>query len=547
MEFAAVILGFMFGQLSNFTPDMSLQLRPNLWHLDFLCVRDKSNFSTKGGAFALSGKGVEVHIFSTGIFEHDFIKTRVTYVYGGTDTVGRGTQIACVVGGQEVGIAKECEFFSYAFSSDSEFVAAVDSFLTYKNTVTKKPTVVLIDIDRTPRSENRNIMLFNDSVELAIEKITDLNYIVLVPAGDGFTKNGELVGALNAAINSPARLDSVFAIGACDFNSTPAAFSNYGVAVNAVAPGCGVVTGTLDNKRIGISSTRIAMACVAGIAVEFLQQNKTATKKEFNSFIKNHFFNMGLVEYLDYYLAHDPVYTPDEDDNFASFWYGSSAYSYRFPFIDSYLLAYCPYVKSKIIIENDLLSDVVANLPFVLQLEVESRTVYNEKKPLLFKLVGNKPAWISLEVGETSGKLFGSSTNVPVRTPCVFQVQIEDGLYLVIHTFTFFVLANQRELFGIGARLKAMIKSDVILNLDELKKVDLFLNVDQTKKKESVIAEFLPRKIFLLDRVTGNFVSRTKSNNTGEFSFYVPFGIYQALAIDESSKFSASILNNLRT
>ncbi len=542
-----MILGICFLHLSPLLCGISAQLRPNFWHLDSLCVRDKVNFITKGGAFALSGKGVEVHIFSTGIFEHNFIKSRVTYVYGGTDVIGRGTQLACIVGGQEVGIAKECHFFSYSFSTDSQFVEAVDAFLVYKTTHIKKPTVILIDIDKTPVFENKHIALLNNSIEFAIKKITDLNYIVLVPAGDGYRKDGVLLGSLNAFVNSPARLDSVFTIGAYEHDYSPAPFSNYGKSVDVFAPGCGVVTGTLDNKKIAMNSTSAAMACVAGIAVEFVQQNNNATRKDFNSFIKRHFFNTGLTEYLDYYLAFDPVFTPDDQDLYASFWYASAPYLYRFPFIDEYLLAHCPYLKSKIIVNNYFLGEVYANSFFILQINAESKTIYDENKPLFYKLIGDIPSWASFEIGELSGKIFGTTKNVVTSTPCVFKVLIDDGTYSISKIFSFTVLTNDRTLFGVGANLKTSFTSDVVLNLTELKYFDILLDVNQLKNQSLKISSPLQRKVILLNKTTGSFVAKTHTDLLGNFLFYTPSGTFQALAIDENSVYNVIVLNNLRT
>lgn len=543
-----MIFGFWFSQLTPLaTGQFSAQLRPNLWHLDTLCVRDPLNFSTKGGCFALSGKDVEVHIFSTGIFEHTLIQSRVTYNYGGVDTIGRGTELACVVGGHVVGIARQCHFFSYAFTTNEDFIEAVESFLTYKNTHEFKPCVVLIDMDRTPSFENKNIINLGDEVELSIKKITDLGYIVIVPAGDGYKKNGILTGSVNALINSPARMDSVFAIAAHDYDYSPAPFSNYGVKIAAFAPGCGVVTGTVGNQKVAVSSTSIAAACVTGIAVEFLQQNNYANRKNFDLFIKRHFFNTGLTEYLDYYLTYDPSYVPDDRGNYATFWYNNTYYNYKFSLVESYNFAHCPYLKSKIVVLTDYLGEVFANKPFTLQLPVESKTIYGENKPLFFKLIGQIPDWTSFEVGEQSGKIFGICNNVFNTTPCVFTLNIDDGLYSITQTFVFNVLVNQKELFGLGSQLKTEDIKDLVLNLSELKRYDTVLNNSFEQKHNLKIITTLQRKLYLLDKITGNFLSKTHTDKFGEFKFYAPSGTYQIFVIDEKSVYNVRVLDNMRT
>ncbi len=544
-----MIFGYWFSQLASFTEtDFLLQLRPTLWHLDALCVRDKNNVERKGGAFALSGKGVNVHIFSTGIFEHHFIQTRVTHVFGGTDIVGRGTEIACVVGGQEVGIAKECEFFSYAFATDEEFISSVDAFLIYQQTHTKKPTLVLIDLDRTPSFQDKNVALIDDPIELAIKKITDLDIIVLVPAGDGYRKDGELLGVLNVNINSPARMKSVFSVGAFDYDYSPAIFSNYGKDVSVIAPGCGIVTGSLNDQKTANSGTHLAMACVAGIAVQFLQKNPEFGRLDFEFFIKNHFFTTGLTIYLDYYLDNDPVYVPDnETDTFTKFWYNKLPYYYWFPIIDSYRLAHCPYLRSKLILNNSFLGEVLANTSFSLQIDVESKTPYNEYKPLHFKIIGNTPDWLFLEIGETTGKVFGSSGNVTVSTPCVFYVLIEDGVYAITKMLTFNVLPNFKKLSGFGAKLKALVENDLVLNLEQIKRSEILLNIEESNSATVSVVLPLQRKIYLLDRITGSFVAKTKTSDSGEFIFYTSSGLFQAVAIDESFSYNATVLDYLRT
>ena len=544
-----MIFGYWFSQLNALAEtDFSLQLRPNLWHLDALCVRDKEQFSTKGGAFALSGKGVEVHIFSTGIFEHDFIKTRVTHVYGTTDTVGRGTEIACIVGGHEVGIARECSLFSYSINDDDEFVEAVDAFFNNKSLNSFKPTLIIVDIAKAPTKENRQVEYVNNKVELAIKRLTDLKHIVLVPAGDGYLDHGQFLAPLNAYVVSPARLPLVTTVGAIEYDYTPAPFSNYGQAVNVLAPGCGIVTGNLNNKKSAVSGTRMAVACVAGIVVSFLQKNPKANKKDFDFFIANHFFTTGLTEYLKYYLLYDPVYNPDSLDTYAFFTYGTSyIFNYVFPLIDTYVLAHCPYLKSKIVIESLTLPDILANSQFNLQINAKSLTKYNEEKPLYFTLQENSHDWISFEIGETTGKIFGISKNIVVSTPCVFKVSVDDGLYKITETFVFWVQPNEKELKSLGSKLQTTLDHDVVLNLKNLKQNQILLNLEDAKKLKTSINLLLKRKVFLLQKTTGLFVAKTGTNISGEFVFNVPQGRYQALVIDEKFVYSVVLLNNMRT
>lgn len=543
-----MIFGYLFSTLRVPSSSFLLQQRPDLWHLDFLCVREKENFSSKKGAFALSGKGVEVHIFSTGLSEHTFIQSRISYIYGGVDTVGRGTEIACVVGGHEVGIARECSFFSYAITTDAEFVEAVDAFFDYKLSSSIIPTIIIVDVEKAPTYENKQISYLNNEVELAIKRLTDLNYIVLVPAGDGYYRGDQFFAPLNAFVVSPARLTTVVTVGACEFDYSPAVFSNYGSAVNVIAPGCGIVTGTIGNRKAAISGTRMAVACVAGIAVEFLQQNKKAIKKDFDFFIRHNFFTTGLTEYLDYYLLHDPVYNPDEQDNFAEFWYGTSyPYNYRFALTDTYALAHCPYLKSVIAVENIQLPDVLACVSFTLQINAESKTKYNENKPLFFKLVSTPPSWLSLEIGERSGKLFGMSKNVPTTIPCSIEVDISDGLYSLTKTFTFNVLTNPKELKVIGSQIRTVFEDATVLDLQKLKQVELLLDVKHLPQPKIKATLPLQRNVILLQKTTGMFIAKVQTNSVGEFMFYVPDGVYQALVIDEHFVYNVTVLNNLRT
>jgi hypothetical protein len=547
-----VIFGFWFSTIPNEVKvDISLQLCPYLWHLDALCQRTYDRTKGKGGSFALSGKGVEVHVFSTGIFEHQALKTRVTQLYGGTDTVGQGTEIACVIGGQELGIARECKFFSYAFTTDEEFLEAVDAFLTYKEIVVLKPTVVFIDMDNTPSAENNDVLVVGNPVELAITKITDLGYIVIVPAGDGYTNQGSFVGSLNAFVNTPSRMENVFAIGAYDYKRCPAPFSNYGKAVDAIAPGCDILTGTIDTvnfsdfKRTSVSSTRVSAACVAGIAVGFLQQNPMATRKDFKSFIAKQFFNSGLYTYIEYYLKYDPAFTPDRQNNYVYLNYNKlEPFFYRFPIVKDYHLAYNPYTKSKIIVNTLDLGSIQASTYFELLIEATSINSYNEEKLLFFKLDSVIPDWLSLEIGESTGKVFGMSKNISQDLTCSFNVRIEDGLYAIIKTFNILVLANQKKNLGIGAILKTTTTSSFNLNLDTLLTRQTTLNISENANQNISVQRPLQRKVYLLDKVSGSFVAKTHTDQIGEFSFYVPNGTYQALAIDENSVYNAVVLSN---
>jgi len=235
------------------------------------------------------GKGVTIAIIDTGVAEHKDLpvpRVKKTILKGvvtdGADDNGtdHGTHVAGIIAGQGGGIkgtAPGASLMVYRVFADGLSKCGSLDIAT------------AIDLAVNDGADIINLSLgypgYDDSIKMSIENAVDSGVFVVAATGnDG--KNG---------LRFPARLDSVFAVGAVGLskafaptsthrsigvhqanndNEFVAAFSNYSVdGVDGAGPGVAVISTGHADGYLTMSGTSMAAPAVAGVAASLLSQN----------------------------------------------------------------------------------------------------------------------------------------------------------------------------------------------------------------------------------------------------------------------------------
>jgi hypothetical protein len=265
------------------------KLNSELWGLDTL----DSKLDRDGGqySFDLTGKGVNIYVIDSGLDEghREFAngnRGRIVYTANSVkniqkqDCSGHGTHVAGIIGGKNVGVAKEANVFSLRVvdcedqTINSEVIAALDWLVANH----RKPAVINISLGpkldpllgRYQRS---------DQLRNAIQGAINAGITVAVAAGND-NRDACESGATNA-------LGSIV-VGAVDRNSAKLDISNYGNCVTLYAPGGDVLSAQAGGGYQLRSGTSQATPFAAGVAALYLQRNPGATPADVrNALIQN--------------------------------------------------------------------------------------------------------------------------------------------------------------------------------------------------------------------------------------------------------------------
>jgi subtilisin family serine protease len=251
---------------------------PAPWGLDRIDQRSRSLSGTY--TYARTGLGVAAYIIDTGIrtSHNDFTgRARSGYdaIDGGTanDCNGHGTHVASTVGGARYGVAKRATLIGVRVlgcsgsGSTSGVIAGMDWVVAHHQA--GKPAVVNMSLGGSTST----------ALDSAVARLTADGVTVVVAAGNSST---------SASNNSPARAPSAITVAASDRNDAFASFSNYGSAVDIIAPGVSIPGAyyTSNSATATMSGTSMASPHAAGAVAKLLQASPRATPATITSQLK---------------------------------------------------------------------------------------------------------------------------------------------------------------------------------------------------------------------------------------------------------------------
>lgn len=263
------------------------------WGLARISKSTKSKFSSNFD-FDLTGKGVNVYVIDSGVWEShpEFGKrARVGYSsFGGSlglDCSGHGTEVAAVIGGVNVGVAKQANIVAVQVldckrqGQNSDLVTALEWIIKNGNT----PAIINLSVGG-PSSP---------SLDEAVSNAVARGFTVVVAAGNSGT---------DACLMSPSSASGAIVVGAINEEDSRAAFSNYGKCVTLFAPGTNILTASIIEKKKRhskldgydiVSGTSLAAPFASGVIAMLLQKEPKLTPIE----IKNKLISMSAKNVLD--------------------------------------------------------------------------------------------------------------------------------------------------------------------------------------------------------------------------------------------------------
>ncbi|KAF2848594.1 subtilisin-like serine protease-like protein PR1A [Plenodomus tracheiphilus IPT5] len=211
-----------------------------------------------------AGVGTCVYVVGTGIqTKHPEFEGRATFLANlvgdgvNTDNNGHGTHVAGTIASKTYGVAKRARLFAVkVLKTDgsgalSGVVAGINFAVNDAKTRNCRGTVLNLSLGGGKST----------TLNSAAANAVSAGVFLAVAAGNS---------AIDASNASPASEPTVFTVGATDSNDQWASFSNFGPAVDMLAPGVAVLSTWKDNGAAVLSGTSMATPHVAGLAAYLL-------------------------------------------------------------------------------------------------------------------------------------------------------------------------------------------------------------------------------------------------------------------------------------
>ncbi|KAH8824274.1 serine protease [Flagelloscypha sp. PMI_526] len=227
------------------------------------------------------GSGVDIYIIDTGIRTSHVLfegRAKLGFVANGLypgDDNGHGTHCAGTAAALRVGVAQKANLIGVkVLRADgkgltSDILAGMD-YVSGAAAKSGRPSVASMSLGGDASTPMDN----------AVQTLTNKGVHVVVAAGND---------AKDANNVSPARAPSAITVGATAINETFAGFSNYGSALDILAPGVDIVSTwiTSDGAGASLSGTSMATPHVAELVAYFISLMGNKSPADMAQLLKN--------------------------------------------------------------------------------------------------------------------------------------------------------------------------------------------------------------------------------------------------------------------
>ncbi|KAF9876808.1 subtilase [Colletotrichum karsti] len=212
-----------------------------------------------------AGEGTCAYIIDTGIdVTHPEFEGRATFLANyadndDTDGQGHGTHVAGTIGSNTYGVAKKTKLFAVKVldengeGTNSAVIAGMDFVAADAAGQQGCEKGVVVNMSLGGQASN--------AVNQAAAAIVKAGHFLAAAAGNE---------AADAGTSSPGSEESVCTVGATTERDTLAEYSNFGAAVDILAPGTEILSTWPNGRTNTISGTSMASPHIAGLAAYFL-------------------------------------------------------------------------------------------------------------------------------------------------------------------------------------------------------------------------------------------------------------------------------------
>ena len=529
----AVFYGFGYIHLEDAEASFSGALARRGWYLDLICKRDYSNSIYLAGAFSTNASSVDVFILSTGIISGSIeLAGRSHNLSSTVDTVGRGTELASVVGGKKYGVAKEAQIFSIAIDYKdlrSSVSSAISTVLAVS--IPSRKQVVLLDFLEMPTDENYHTLtsLSNDPLAKSVQRLLDRNITTVACAKGDYFESGERVGNFNLDFASPVRNTNVITVGGFDETLSYYEFCNYGSCVSVNAPCTNIIVECIDKVVRYKSSGDYAAALVAGVCALILSKNKNWGHKEVKAFLKRTSRKKKIN--IDYVFSYDGAMNTER---FMMMDTENVAQNYLYPYFDevetSALNAY--YIKNTLELLSPLyLGEYDCEQTFSYALDIVCKTFYDEARPFLLKIVKTDCSFIKITPKDR--KLYGFIPKHRATKVYEVWININNGVNSLTRKLTFSVKKSEAAHKHILMNLGKSEKEWLDINLTSDPKL---LNLRVRSFKRNTLTRPVSRQVVAYDHVLGTYSNQgVSSPDTGHIAITTNSDVVYAMILEDKN------------